>query len=130
MANVVAIMDETPATLRVFDGRRVTGCPDAIVDATSHEVIPAASVAPSQAATGLKLHISRVSLSNSHAVTGTIVELYDGATLIWQGFIPALGHTEIENVRDAEWRLGGALNAKALTAGANVLVAATGFYGK
>lgn len=58
--------------------RPVFGSPAAIADTGENEVIAAVA--------GAAIHVTAITVTNSHASVGTLVTLMSGARKIWQGY--------------------------------------------
>lgn len=84
---------------------------------------------------GLKLHITTIVVTNSHATVGTEVAIKDGATELFRVYVPAIngtaGPSTVPITLPVPLRLtdATALNAANLTTGSNTYVFAAGFTG-
>lgn len=84
---------------------------------------------------GLKLHITTVIITNSHATVGTEVAIKDGATELFRVYVPAIngtaGPSTVAITLPVPLRLtdATALNAANITTGSNTYVFAVGFTG-
>lgn len=101
----------------------VNGTTAAITDTTSTSVIASAGA-------GVRNYITQCMVTNSHATVGTFVKILDGASIIAEGYAAALGGGF---VAPFPYPLRGtaatAVNAQAVTTGANFIVSCSGFKG-
>ena len=99
----------------------VSGMPAAITDNASHEVIAAP-------AAGLCLHITSITMVNTHASVATLCTIRNGATGIVQDYLAAVGGKwSMSFPSPLRLTAATALNAICGTTGANVYVSASGF---
>lgn len=103
----------------------VAGNPSAITNTTSTSVIAAAGA-------GVRLYITSLTVTNSHATVGTLVQITDGSggTVLWQGYAAAAGGgVAITFNSPLRTTANTALHAVCGTTGANVYVSAQGYKG-
>lgn len=80
------------------------------------------------AGAGLRNYITSLMVTNSHATTGTVVELKDGTTVIWRGYAaPAGGGFAIAFPKPLRGTANTAVNAANVTTASNTYVCAAGF---
>lgn len=100
--------------------RPVNGCPAAITDSGSHDVIAAV--------TGKIIHVTAITVTNSHASVGTLVSIMSGAKEIWQGYAKeGGGGFSVALDPGIPGLAGDAITAQCASTGANVYVAAAGW---
>ncbi len=101
----------------------VSGKTAAITDTTRTQVVAAAGV-------GVRLYITHIIVTNSHATVGTYVKIEDGTTEIYGGFAaPAGGGFAITLPVPLRLTANTALNVSCGTTGANVYASASGYKG-
>jgi hypothetical protein len=99
----------------------VQGATAAITGTGDTSVIAAAGV-------GLRNYITSLTVTNSHATVGTVVELKDGTTVIFRGYAaPAGGGFTVTFPTPLRGTANTAINAANLTTGSNTYVSASGF---
>lgn len=100
----------------------------AITDTTSTAVIAAQGA-------GVKIYLTSIQITNSHATVGTLVTVLDGATEKLRVYVPALNGTAGESTVVLEFPVpialtaNTALNVQCVTTGANVYASAQGYKG-
>jgi len=101
----------------------IKGVTSAITDTSSTQVIAA------QAA-GIRIYVTALLVTNSHATVGTFVEILDGPTIIWKGYAAEVGGGFSQSFTvPLKGTAATALNAHCVTTGANVIVSAAGYIG-
>lgn len=100
----------------------VAGVTAAITGTSNTSVIAAAGV-------GIRNYITSLLVTNSHASTGTLVELKDGTTVIWRGYAPPGGGFAVHFPVPLRGTANTAINAANVTTGSNTYVSAAGFKG-
>lgn len=101
----------------------VVGVTSAIVNTTSTAVIAA------QAA-GVRTYVTSLTITNSHATVGTVVNLLDGTTVIWSGYAAAGGGgMTVQFPSPLRGTAATALNAQCVTTGASVIASVSGYKG-
>lgn len=101
----------------------VAGKTAAITDTTRTQVIAAQGA-------GVRLYITHVIVTNSHATVGTYVKIEDGSTEIYGGYAaPAGGGFAITLPVPLRLTANAALNVSCGTTGANVYASASGYKG-
>jgi hypothetical protein len=101
----------------------LNGTTAAITDTTSTAVIAAQSGSN-------RIYVTSIIVTNSHASVGTFVKILDGSTIIWEGYAaPAGGGFAHSFTVPLRGTAATALNAQAVTTGANFIVSAAGYKG-
>lgn len=100
-------------------GAYVVGNTNAITDTTSTQVIAAAG--------GVKIHVNSIGIVNTSA-TGTRVDILDGATVIWRGYVAGTSSYSVTFTYPLIGTTNTALNAQCATTATNTFVSAVGFY--
>ncbi len=101
----------------------VAGTTAAITDTTSTSVIASAGGS-------LRNYITSILVSNSHATVGTFVKILDGASIIYEGYAaPAGGGFAASLPVPLRGTAATAVNAQAVTTGANFIVSCAGYKG-
>lgn len=99
----------------------VSGVTAAITGTTDTAVIAAAGA-------GVRNYVTAITVTNSHATVGTVVELKDGTTVIWRGYAaPAGGGFTLTFPSPLRGTANTAINAANITTGSNTYVSASGF---
>jgi hypothetical protein len=101
----------------------VNGTTAAITDTTSTSVIATAGAST-------RNYITSLTVTNSHATVGTFVKILDGASIIWEGYAaPSGGGFALSFPTPLRGSANTAVNAQAVTTGANFIVSAAGYKG-
>lgn len=101
----------------------VNGTTAAITDTTSTSVIASAGGS-------LRNYITSIIVTNSHATVGTFVKILDGASIIWEGYAAAAGGGFTSHFpTPLKGTAATAINAQAVTTGANFIVSCAGYKG-
>lgn len=101
----------------------LNGTTAAITDTTSTQVIAAQS-------TGIRIYVTSILVTNSHATVGTFVKILDGASIIYEGFAAAVGGGfSVSLPVPLRGTAATALNAQCVTTGSNVIVSCAGYKG-
>lgn len=101
----------------------VQGVTAAITGTTDTSVIAAAGA-------GIRNYVTALTVTNSHATVGTVVELKDGTTVIHRAYAaPAGGGFTITFPTPLKGTANTAINAANVTTGSNTYVSASGFKG-
>lgn len=96
------------------------GSPAAITDDSAHDVIAAQ--------TGRVIHVTSLTVTNSHATVGTLVTVKSDSRVIWQGYCaPAGGGASPKFEPGIPGISGSSISAICGTTGANVYVSASGW---
>lgn len=99
----------------------VVGVTAAITGTADTAVIAAAGA-------GVRNYVNSLTVTNSHATVGTVVELKDGTTVIHRAYAaPAGGGFTVQFPTPLRGTANTAINAACLTTGSNVYVSASGF---
>jgi hypothetical protein len=99
----------------------ISGATAAITNTSDTAVIAAAG-------SGVRLYITQVLVTNSHATVGTVVEIKDGTTVLYRGYAaPAGGGFSVNFPVALRGSTNTALNAANITTGSNVYVSASGY---
>lgn len=75
----------------------------------------------------IRIYLTNLTITNSHAAVGTLVNIKDGTTVIDQIYVPALKTESIRYLTPLKLTANAALQAANVTTGSNVFVTATGF---
>lgn len=77
---------------------------------------------------GVRICVTSLMVTNSHATVGTVVEIKDNTTVVWRGYAaPAGGGFAIAFPKPLRLAANVALNAANVTTGSNTYVAAAGY---
>jgi hypothetical protein len=100
----------------------LSGVTAAITDTSVAQIIAA------QAA-GVRIYVNSITVTNSHATVGTVVEIRDGtSTVLFRGYAaPAGGGFTVHFPTPLKGTAATALNAYNITNGSNTYVSASGF---
>lgn len=99
----------------------VSGVTAAITGTSDTSVIAAAGA-------GIRNYVTSITVTNSHATIGTVVELKDGTTVIWRGYAaPAGGGFTLSFPAPLRGTANTAINAANVTTGSNTYVSAAGY---
>ncbi len=125
-ANSTAVKVDNSAVTQPVTGlpagaTAVVGVTGAITDTTSTSCISAGAGA-------VKIYVTSILITNSHATVGTFVKVLDGSTIIWEGYAAAVGggfasHFPVPLVGTAAT----AINIQPVTTGANVIGCVSGY---
>lgn len=77
-------------------------------------------------AAGVRNYITSITIVNSSA-TATVVELKDGVTVIWRGYVPANGYNDAQFPTPLKGTAATAINVACLTTATNTFVTCAGF---
>lgn len=75
----------------------------------------------------IRNYVTNLTITNSHATVGTVVNIKDGTTVIDQIYVPALKTESVRYLTPLKLTANAILNAANVTTGSNVFVTATGF---
>lgn len=75
----------------------------------------------------IRNYITNLTLTNSHAAVGTVINIKDGSTVIDQIYVPALKTESIRYLIPLKLTANAILNVANVTTGSNTFVTATGF---
>lgn len=99
----------------------VSGVTAAITGTSDTSVIAAAGA-------GIRNYVTSITVTNSHATVGTVVEIKDGTTVIWRGYAaPAGGGFTLSFPAPLRGTANTAINAANVTTGSNTYVSAAGY---
>lgn len=100
----------------------VNGTTSAITDTTSTSVIASAGGS-------LRNYITSCIVTNSSSTVGTFVKILDGSTIIWEGYATTSGGWTTSFPVPLRGTAATAINAQAVTTGANFIVSCAGYKG-